>query len=195
MKVSRRTLRRMENLKGVCEFDTKTGVAVPRIHYGKAEEILDTAMSRKEIPVVRPDAVEYIQQILDGVPQEFDVRISLTIDDCQGYDRQTLLEAYNRAIETMEYTDASENKKKKRRMAFFAVIGLVFLAAAIIANKNNWFGGAGKALSMVAVILIELLFEVYFEESLIFFTVIRGYRKVADKNTERFKGLFFDEEK
>ena len=74
-------------------------------------------------------------------------------------------------------------------MLFFILIGLFFLVISIVAKKNNWFGFGGNGFSMIAVILIEALFEIYYEESFIFFAVTSRYNKLLNKNYSRFKGL------
>ena len=63
------------------------------------------------------------------------------------------------------------------------------LVISIVAKKNNWFGFGGNGFSMIAVILIEALFEIYYEESFIFFAVTSRYNKLLNKNYSRFKGL------
>ena len=189
MKIDRRTLRRMENLKGLCDFDTETGIAMVHIRYSHADDIVDTSFGSPESPVIKAEAIEYLEQVLDIVPQEFSVRVSMTIEDYQGYDPQILIDSYDSAAETLDYTEKSGKKKKSILMFFFIMIGLFFLVISIIAKKNNWFGFGGNGFSMIAVILIECLFEIYYEESFIFFAVTSRYNKLLNKNYSRFKGL------
>lgn len=190
MKIDRRTLRRMENLKGLCDFDTKTGMATVRIRYSCAEDIVDTNFGSPESPVIKAEAIDYLEQILDIVPQEFSVKVSMSIEDYQGYDPQILVDSYDTAAETLDYTEKSGKKKKSILMLFFILIGLFFLVISIVAKKNNWFGFGGNGFSMIAVILIEALFEIYYEESFIFFAVTSRYNKLLNKNYGRFKGIF-----
>ena len=189
MKVNRRTLRRMQNLKGLCDFDIKTGIAMVHIRYSHADDIVDTNFGSPESPVIKAEAIDYLEQILDIVPQEFSVRVSMTIEDCQGYDPKILIASYDSAAEALEYTDKSRKKKKSIIMFFFILIGLFFLVISIVANKNNWFGFGGSGFSMIAVILIEALFEIYYEESFIFFMVTSRYNRLMNKNYSRFKGV------
>ena len=189
MKVNRRTLRRMQNLKGLCDFDIKTGIAMVHIRYSHADDIVDTNFGSPESPVIKAEAIDYLEQILDIVPQEFSVKVSMSIEDYQGYDPQILIDSYDSAAETLDYTEKNGKKKKSILMLFFILIGLFFLVISIVAKKNNWFGFGGNGFSMIAVILIEALFEIYYEESFIFFAVTSRYNKLLNKNYSRFKGL------
>ena len=179
----------MENLKGVCDFDTKAGIATVYIHYDSAEELIDPAVGTHDSPVINEEALNYIQEIVDIVPEDFKVRISLTIDDYQDYDKHVLLDAYHSCMESYVFTEKSPNKKKRILMLLFTILGLSFLALSIAARKNNWFAFGGRSFNIIAVILVEILFDVYFEESLVFFTISRTYQKITGNNSSRLKEL------
>ena len=189
MIVEKRTVRRMENLRGICDFDTKEGVAAVRIHYLRTEEILDPVLSRKGFPVINDAALSKLDGLLDLVPDEFRVKVVVDVEDCGGYSTDSIKQAYDRAILKADEAEAKSDRKKGTLMILFMVLGLVLLFAAVKAQQEGWFSFGGRALSMIFVVFIDVLFEVYFEEGIAFFTVSRGYRSASDAKYGRFHGL------
>ncbi|MDO4938404.1 MAG: hypothetical protein Q4E54_00375 [Lachnospiraceae bacterium] len=179
----------MENLKKICDFDTETGIATLHVHYDSVEEIVDSSKGDKDNPWIRDEAIDYINELMSFIPMEFDVRMSVTIDDYQDYDPDNLLEAYETVCRIRGYSEENHNKKKKTIMLCFIPVGLILLFLTVAANKNYLLEYAGPVLKMIAVILLEALFEVYFEEGIVFFTVTQVYRKVISRGDSRFKGI------
>ena len=179
----------MENLKGICDFDTETGIATVYVHHDCAEEIINKNIGNIKDPALKSEEIEYLEYLLGVVPEEFNMKVSMTIDDYQGYDPQALIRAYDRALEIKDYSEKSYHKKKKVLMTVFILFGLALLILMTLAQKNGWFAPGGKALNVIMIIIIELLFEVYFEESFIFFTVSKGYQKLLKLDEERFLGI------
>lgn len=60
MILSRRTLKRMENLGSVCSFDTDKEVATLNMHFADVSEIIDERMSNKSKPVVHREAIDLL---------------------------------------------------------------------------------------------------------------------------------------
>lgn len=191
MRISRRSARRMENLKGFCDFDTAAKLATMEIRYSCAEELVETTLGSREHPVIKPEAVEYLQSLLDTIPQEFHARIILQIEDYQEYDPQLLQEAYHGTARILNSAEKNKNRHKRLLMFIFTIVGLALLMLSVFAKANQWFDFAGKGLSMILVMLTEMVFEVYFEESFIFFTVSRVYRKVLNVGNERLQEIVF----
>lgn len=191
MKISKRSARRMENLTGLCDFDTAEKLATMQIHYSRAEEIVETTIGSADNPVIQEEAIEYLQALLDAIPEEFGVKVILKIDDYQDYDPQVLQEAYHATARILNGGEKNRNHHKKILMAIFVFLGLALLMISVLGKANNWFDFAGKGLSLIFVMLTEMLFEVYFEESFIFFTVSRVYKNVLKAGNERLREVVF----
>ena len=189
MRISRCTRKRMENLKGFCDFDAEKRVASVRAHYSSADEITDPELSRPGCPVVTQEALSYLQSLSDTIPAEFRVRICVVIDDYGKYDRQLMTEAYRAGLESMEYVEKIEKKRMTVLMAVFVPAGFIFLLAALLADKNQWFIFCGPAVSIIIVVMIEFMFEVFFEESAVFFSVTHIYEHVLALHQKRLLGI------
>lgn len=191
MRISKGSVRRMKNLTGICDFDTAEKLATMHIRYSRAEELLETSVGSKDDPVISEAAMVYLRSLLEAIPEEFDARIVLQIDDYQGYDPQVLEEAYHATARILNRGEKNRNHNKNPLMVFFVFFGLLILLLSVLAKVNKWFDFAGKGLSLVFAMLIEMLFEVYFEESFIFFTVNRLYRNVSKAGNKRLREVVF----
>lgn len=192
MELSKRTLRRMDILKNICDFDTQSGVATVFVHFHTAAEMLELSASNTKEPVLSKTAVNMLKKIIDAVPAEFDVDVSVNIDDYGDYDAEVLSRSYKAAVENLSYRKRSTQKRKTFIMSEFVIIGLFFLVLLFISEKLHMFSTVGTTLSGVITLFIELIFEVYFEEGLLFFTIEKFFGKYMQSGAKRFRSVSFN---
>lgn len=182
MVLSRRTLKRMENLGSACSFDTDKEIATLNMHFADISELIDDKMSNEAKLVVQQDAIDLLYDGLELVPVEFRVNYNISIDDWRGYDLKTVEEAFEQAIADRDYKANTGKAQKHSVMCIFVVLGLVFLLIGNYTTKNNMFDWAGLSFSAIIAFVLELMFEVYFEEGASHFIVSRIYDKLGYSN-------------
>ena len=182
MVLSRRTLKRMENIGNVCSFDTKKEVATLNMHFADASELIDERMSNEKKIIISPEAMDIIYDGLELVPTEFCVNYNISVDDCRGYDVKTVEKAFKQAIADNQYKKKIKKAQKHSVMSVFLVLGLALLLVISYLTVNNFFIWAGFSFPAIIAFFLELLFEVYFEEGISYFVVTRIYEKIGFKN-------------
>lgn len=185
MILSRRTLKRIENLGKACEFDLENAVATVNLHFRTVSEIIDTKLSTAEIPVVHTDAITRLEDCLAIVPKEFKVDFKIIIADYQGYDPERILNAYRSAMATLTFKRKTSNKKSRSRMGAFIMMGLFLLLPLILNMQYNWFEFPSLIVSIATVYILELIFELFFEEGIGYFAVTRVFNKIFADERKR----------
>lgn len=182
MILSRRTLKRMENLGSVCSFDTDKEVATLNMHFADVSEIIDERMSNENKPVVHQEAIDLLYGSLELIPVEFRVNYNISIDDCRGFDSDEVEEAFKTAIADRDFRTTTQKAHKHTLMFVFVVLGLIFWFIGNYTTKNNMFGWAGLSVSAIIAFVLELMFEVYFEQGVSHFVVSKIYEKLGYNN-------------
>lgn len=185
MILSRRTLKRIENLGKACEFDMENAVATVNLRFQSVSEIIDMKISTAKNPVVRRDAITRLEDCLDIVPKEFKVDFRIIISDYQGYDPKIIQDAYRRGMATLAFKRKASNEKNRSRMSTFILMGLFLLLPLILNAQYNWFKFPNLIVSTTIACFLELIFELFFEEGLCYFAVTRVFNKIFADDRKR----------
>ena len=182
MVLSKRTLKRMENLEDVCTFDIVNEVATLNIHFADISEIFDRRVNSENRLVINEETLELLDNGLEIIPDEFRVNYDVSIDNCKDIDAKTIEEAFMQAIDNRNYKKNVGKMHKRSVMCIFVAIGLVFLVISKFTAQNNMFEWAGLSFSAIIAFVLELMFEVYFDEGVTHFVVTRIYEKLGYNN-------------
>ncbi len=189
MILSKRTLKRIKNLEGICEFDIDNAISTVHLYFKNISEICDEKLSTPGNPVISEEMVKIITNNLDIVPGEFKINYLITIDDMEGYDPTVIEAAFLRTVETMDFKRGIAKKTKRSRMTAFALIGLLLIIPVVLNTKYHWLDSYGKMFSILMACLLELIFELHFEDGVIYFTVSRIYEKAGEINRNRINNI------
>lgn len=189
MKLSKQTLRQMQNIMDFCDFDTNRGVATMHVHFKCAEEIVDTQLSTPEHPILLKDSIKRMDYYMKLVPTDFKVEFSITVDDYQGYNPEILLQAYKKEIRKNYYSKREHNKTINIACLILAIIGIVLLIIKVAGIQYEWFGPASTIIALFIISFLEIFSEVFFEESLIFLFINNNDLDLYKKNLRRLWGL------
>ncbi len=182
MVLSKRTLKRMENLKDVCTFDTVNEVATLNIHFSDISEIFDERLNSENRLIINEETLELLDNGLEIIPDEFRVNYDVSIDNCKDIDAKTIEDAFKQAIDNRNYKKSVGKMHKRSVMCIFVVIGLIFLVISKVAAQNNMFEWVGLSFSAIIAFVLELIFEVYFDEGVTHFVITRIYEKFGYNN-------------
>ena len=189
MILSKRTLRQIHNLESACDFDMENAAATINIHFGSVSEIIDDRLSKPTDPVISSDVIKIIDDKKDIIPKEFKVNYLIKIEDLQGYDPATLEASFLRTVNTIKFREKTAKKTKRSRMTAFAVIGIILLIPLILMDKFHWFASYGKVASITIAFFLEFIFEMYFEDGIVYFTISRIYEKAGENNRNRINNI------
>ena len=181
MELSKRTLKQMRNLESFCDFDTRGAVATLHLRFQTLSEIVDENRGSAEEPVLRAEAIDLLKTEMERVPKEFKVNFEIEIADDRDYDPQLLERTYSRAMEIKDYRRKTHDRQKRSQMAKFVLLGSGLMLFVILNSKYKWFSSAGLPFSFTIAYLLELIFEVYFEEGMTHFFVTSVYERF-DRN-------------
>lgn len=189
MKLNKETLRRMENLRDFCDFDTDEGIATLHLHFKNVEAILDSQRSTIGHPVLSEETIERMTENMKLIPVEFDVVFSITVDDYQGYDPEQLLKAYQDGVDKGHYAKRAQKKSANAVSILLAVIGLLLVGVKVLGRQYEWFGPASTITAMFVIGFIEIFSEIFFEESVIFFWINVSDFDLYKENFKRLAAL------
>lgn len=180
MILSRRTYKRMDNIRDFCDFDTTNGTATLHLRYRSVEEVIDGRLSTVGAPVVSAGAIEMLEEYLEYVPKEFKVNFQIEIADYRGYNPEELEISYKKTMEAGDFKEKTGLNKKQSKMRVFVVVGLIMLLFVIFNSRYKWFAAVGLPLSATIAFVLELFFELYFEEGMTHFVVTQLYDRFED---------------
>lgn len=175
MVLSRRTLRRMDNIKDFCDFDTTNKIATLKLNFKSVWELIDERLSSIDEPVAVANAAEIFEQYLEYVPKEFKVNFQITFSDYSGYDPKKIEASIEKSMEVRDYRQKMNYGIKQSKMSAFVVVGLIMLLFCIFNSRYKWFAFVGLPFSATIAFVIELFFELYFEEGMSYFVVTGIY--------------------
>ena len=185
MILSKRTLKRIKNIKEICTFDMKNKTATLTLRFQNINEIIDQRMGSIEDPVICAEAVKALENGLDIVPREFKVNFEITIADYQSYNPQTIQHAYLEAIERRKYKRQIFGKRERSRMGRFFALGLFLLLPVFFSTKYSWFTFFGVKISVLIAFILEIAADLLLEEGLVYFLVTRIADKFSLSNRHR----------
>lgn len=189
MTLNKRTLKRMENLKEICDFDIKNEIATLKLDCDTVFDIIDPNISTIEYPVINKEAIQILEDYLDVVPKEFKVNFQITIKDYKEYKPDTILHAYHSALNTKTYRQKTFKKALNSRMTRFLLMGLILAIPFIFNEKYNFFRSYGTVVSTLIAFFLEFIFELFFEEGFVYFVVTRCFRKLRQNNRQRIGNI------
>ena len=112
MKLNRHTLRQIENLKNLYDFDLENQVVTIPLHYETTDDLIDGHLSQPGKPVVSKEALDYLIDIIMSIPSVFTVDFALKVDDYGDYTHKQLIEAIRNTIENAFYYYDGSRKKR-----------------------------------------------------------------------------------
>ena len=204
MKISKRSSRQIQNLAKICSFDTEKKIASVPLHYQTAEELLDTHLSRPEIPVISDETVDYLLEVISDIPEDFSVEYVLTIDDSGEYTHEQLLEAIRITIENTYYYHDEKKRQDNVLGAFFLIIGFLALTVETLGGLAGWLGERGSVVRIIIETLLDVVTWVflwegaaiilltYENESTFFSHHMQRLNKMIIKNADGQKALSMD---
>lgn len=185
MILSKRTLKRIKNIKEICAFDMKNKTATLTLRFQNIDEIIDTRIGSIEDPVICAEAIKALENGLDIVPREFKVNFEIMIADYQSYDPQIIKHAYLEAIERRKYKRRIFGKRERSRIVRFFALGLFLLLPAILSARYGWFTFFGVNISVLIAFMLEIAADFLLEEGFAYFIITRIADKFSLSNRQR----------
>ena len=190
MKLSKHTLKQIENLKDLYDFDLENQVVTIPLHFESTEDLLDIHLSQKGKPVISKDALDYLIDIIMSIPSNFTVDFALKVDDCGEYTHKQLLEAIRNTIENKFCFYDSGRKKDNVLAVIFIIIGIVLLTFEIVGVHYNFFGEEGAVNVAVIESILDVLSWVFiWEGGAILFLTYENESTLFHKEIRRFRSI------
>ena len=173
MVLSKRTKRWIQNIERFCDVDYEKAVVTMHFHFESVSEIRDENLSNEENLVINDKTIKVIQGYIDKVPEEFKLDLQIAFEEYEGYDLEVIRSSFLSAMEIQKNRKAFMKKKRRSKMGLFILIGFAILILFVLIEKINGFAFAGITMSAVLTCFLELFFEIYFEEGIMYFTIFR----------------------
>lgn len=155
-------------LKKYYEVDEDNKIVTVDIHYDKASDFLNTNVGNIENPIIRDDALENVNNIIQNIPVAFKVKINFNIKDYEGYDSKNIIQSFNDTLELNQYTSRRNRQKKNLIAASLILVGVILLCFMVIGKNLNWFGEDTKAEVIAEIINIAAWVFVWEAVSMLF---------------------------
>ena len=192
MVLSRRTMKWIQNLERFCDVDYKKAVVTMRLHFQSVSEVTDANRSDGDNLVISTEIIQLFENNCKKVPNKFKVDFQITFEDYQGYDPEVVRSSLLNAMDIQKYRKHSIKKKKQSKMGIFLVVGTFLMLLVVLNEKNNWFAFSGITMSMILSCMLEMMFELYFEEGALYFTISKIYAICGRKRSNRVGSIRVD---
>ena len=131
---------RLTLLKKYYAYDETSKTFNVVLHYEKVSDILSKEVkSISEVPLMSEEFLNKISTILEDIPKNYHVNISLCIDDYEGYDEKVIMDSFNDMLEFGRIKYNAGNRKKYYKVAALLVVGLVLLFFGIYVSLEQWW--------------------------------------------------------
>ena len=192
MKISKRTLRQINNTRDIYDYDLENMICTVTLNYDTPEDMIDPHLSTPSTPCISEDFSEYFCQIISEVPKDFTVDYEIKIKDYQNYDHNKMQKALKTNIENTFYYYDEERKKYNVLSIIFIIIGIIALAINVIGDGMDWFGPKGE----VGTEIIESIFDIIswvfiWEGGAILFLTYENSSTQFRKEIRRLNGVSF----
>ena len=157
MELSKRTLRRINNMELDIDFDLEKGIATVPLYYETPGDLLNERRSRPGKPVISGDALESLLKTVTEIPKEFMVAFNLVVEDYGDYDHDQLLKAVEKSIENTFYHYDDDRKKDNVLAVILMIIGLLILSFQVIGDHYGLFGAEGAVSTDMISCILEIL--------------------------------------
>lgn len=192
MVLSRRTMKWIQNLERFCDVDYKKAVVTMRLHFQSVSEVTDANRSDGDNLVISTEIIQLFENNCKKVPNKFKVDFQITFEDYQGYDPEVVRSSLLNAMDIQKYRKHASKKKKQSKMGIFLVVGTFLMLLVVLNEKNNWFAFSGITMSMILSCMLEMMFELYFEEGALYFTISKIYAICGRKRSNRVGSIRVD---
>lgn len=132
-------------LKKYYQVDEENKIVTINVHYDKASDFLNTSIGNIENPIIRDDALENVNNIIQSIPVVYKVKINFDIKDYENYDPKNIIQSFNDTLELNQYTSRRLRQRKNLIAATLILIGVILLCFMVIGKNKIWFGEGIKA--------------------------------------------------
>ncbi|MCQ2751528.1 MAG: hypothetical protein MJ189_00230 [Coriobacteriales bacterium] len=185
----KRTLRAMQIASDYCDFDLENRIATITVRFDSAQELYQHNQKRGDTCAPSQELVDLLHNVSKKIPKEFDIGFNLQIKDMQGKSKEDLQEVCKKAYAIKSFSTVQDNKNLKWFWITAAIFGFLIIVIKVILRQNQVFGPVDAAFSVACISFIEILSELYFEESVIFFFIHRSRLNIFKEKHERIRTI------
>lgn len=132
-------------LKKYYQVDEENKIVTINVHYDKASDFLNTNIGNNDNPIIRDDALENVNNIIQSIPVIYKVKINFDIKDYENYDPKNIIQSFNDTLELNQYTSRRFRQRKNLIAATLILVGVILLCFMVIGKNKTWFGEGIKA--------------------------------------------------
>lgn len=189
MNVTKRMKKWMNNYADIIDFDTDNNIATVHLHYDTVDDLLEENLQSTCISL---DVIKELQSILLRIPYDFKVDYVITVSDYKGCDKEMLHQAFDRTVEMIKFSRDKRHHRISKIMIRNIFWGLAVAIVMILCQKFSVFSSSGPIFSVIILQLINIGFELYFEEGVTFFAVDNPKEKIHYRRFKRFNSVVFE---
>ncbi len=160
--------RQLALLKKYYDVDEANRIVTIKINYDKSSDLLNTNVGNHDNPIIRDDALENINNIIQTIPVYFKVEFDFDIEDYEGYDPKNIIQSFNDTLELNQYTSRRGRQRKYLIAATLVLVGVILLCFMVIGKNKLWFGEGIKAEVIAEIINIAAWVFVWEAVSMLF---------------------------
>lgn len=132
-------------LKKYYQVDEENKIVTINVYYDKASDFLNTSIGNVDNPIIRDDALENVNSIIQSIPVVYKVKINFDIKDYENYDPKNIIQSFNDTLELNQYTSRRLRQRKNLIAATLILVGVILLCFMVIGKNKTWFGEGIKA--------------------------------------------------
>ena len=131
--------REMKVINKYYDVDEENKIVTIPLHFEKATDLVDSSVRDKGDYLISEEVLADISDKVTSIPFLYKVKISLEIDDYEGYDPDKLLDNINDCVELNTYKQTREKKYNRVLAIFLLVIGISLIIINVSAKAAGWY--------------------------------------------------------
>lgn len=170
------------------ELDKENKITHINLEFNKPSDIFDINSITK-VPILSDDFIELIQSSFELAPRKYKIHLTISFDDLEGYDNDSLQDIFNRNM-MLEFKRNEVKANTKNKIAISLIcIGLLFFIAMLLIS-NLWHDGG--VLKEIFTYIADIATTVTFWEAMTILVVENKERRTYMKNLyTRFDSIEF----
>lgn len=187
--------RELEVLSHYYQVDYEKQVVTIPAHFHKASEIILNYIGDKKHPVIVDGFLEDLSKISHSIPAPFQVSVSLTIDDYEGYSHNAIMNSMQDALEVFNYNIKKQRNVNHIKMSLLIAAGVVIFAWLFYVCSFKFFEEEETLHNTIHEIIYTIACVLLWEGVYILFLPEQKYESVSFSILQKIKEIALKDKK
>lgn len=169
----------VERLRRYYPYDEATRTFTIQLHYQRMDEILVDSHIVTSSPKIDPEKLLDVLNLIREIPNGYYADLQLTVDDCQGIDKDVVLRAIADAASERNYIGDNERKSNVIKAGILTVVGVLAILVAYVGSDLRLWGDTDSITYSIVTGFLNVFATVFIWEA-VGVVVLNGNKPLKD---------------